>query len=210
MFALQRAVEPVFDQPLARAEDGREAGVEGFRDPAVAPTFARFGDIGFQQDTRFEEFGGGVFALVDQRFKRFALLWTKPDDIFLNRDLWHDPIPDDVVDVARESQIIVGINDVGHYVLKMMEDKPLPMDAGGRGKSLWFTRQLDGWWTTIRYGSSPIPMTDKGDTAMLIGDKLEDVAAFYDAVADSIAKGELDGPIGKLQADRSASLKGSH
>ena len=115
MFPLQRTVEPVFDQPLARAEDGRDAGVEGVRDPAVAPAVAGFGNIGFQQDACFKEFGGGVFALVDRRLERFALFRTQPDDVFFDRNLWHDPIPDDVVDVARESQIDARINDVGHY-----------------------------------------------------------------------------------------------
>ena len=49
-----------------------------------------------------------------------------------------------------------------------------------------------------------------GQTAMLISEKLEDVAAFYDAVSAAITKGELDAPIAKLQAERSASLRGSH
>ena len=49
-----------------------------------------------------------------------------------------------------------------------------------------------------------------GQTAMLISEKLEDVAKFYDAVGEAILKGELDAPIAKMQAERSAALKGSH
>ena len=49
-----------------------------------------------------------------------------------------------------------------------------------------------------------------GQTAMLISEKLEDVATFYDAVAKAIQAGELDAQIGKLQAERSAALTGSH
>ena len=47
----------------------------------------------------------------------------------------------------------------------------------------------------------------KDDTQLLIG-KLEQVTPFFDAVAAAIQKGELDGPIGKLQAEKSAALKG--
>ncbi|MSP01797.1 MAG: hypothetical protein EXR07_12225 [Acetobacteraceae bacterium] len=96
------------------------------------------------------------------------------------------------------------------YVTLVAEDKPLPKNQASREASTWFCRQLDGWWTTVRYGQISIPMTDKGETAMLIGDKLEDVAAFYDAVITAITKGELDTQIGKLQADRSAALRGTH
>ena len=62
----------------------------------------------------------------------------------------------------------------------------------------------------MRYGQISIPMTEKGETAMLISDKLEDVAKFYDAVGEAILKGELDAPIAKMQAERSAALTGSH
>ena len=41
-----------------------------------------------------------------------------------------------------------------------------------------------------------------------IPDKLEDVAAFYEAVFQAIVKGELDAQIGKLRGERSAALTG--
>ena len=43
---------------------------------------------------------------------------------------------------------------------------------------------------------------------MLIGPKLEDVAAFYDAAAAAIAAGELGVQIGKLEAGRPDKLSG--
>ena len=41
---------------------------------------------------------------------------------------------------------------------------------------------------------------------MLVSEKLEDVLSFYGAVKMTIGKGDLDAPISKLQAERSAAL----
>jgi hypothetical protein len=90
------------------------------------------------------------------------------------------------------------------FVAPVAENKPLPKNEAGREASTWFSKQADGWWTSIRYGQLSIPIAD-GQADMLIGPKLEQVAAFYDAVAAAIANGELDGAIGKTgQARKTA------
>jgi hypothetical protein len=90
------------------------------------------------------------------------------------------------------------------YVALVVEDKPLPK-KGEREVTLWFSKQTEGWFTTIRYGQQAIPFDGGAD--LLIG-KLEDVATFYDAVAQAITAGELDAQITKLQTERSAALAG--
>jgi len=42
------------------------------------------------------------------------LFRAKSDDVFPDLDLWHDPIPGNVDNVARESQMPVDFNDAGH------------------------------------------------------------------------------------------------
>ena len=49
--------------------------------------------------------------------------------------------------------------------------------------------QLEGWWTTVRYGQQAIPISEKGEVATLVFEKLEEVAAFYVAVAEAIGRG---------------------
>ena len=94
------------------------------------------------------------------------------------------------------------------FVALVADNKPMPKNDAGREASTWFSKQLDGWWTSIRYGQLSIPIGEKGETDMFIGPKLEDVATFYDAVAVAITAGELDAQIGKLQEARSAALTG--
>ncbi len=63
-----------------------------------------------------------------------------------------------------------------------------------RGRD-WLSKHNNGWWTSIRYGQVPIPIDDGGQA--LIG-TLEEVAAFFAAVAVSIEREELDAQILKL------------
>jgi hypothetical protein len=63
------------------------------------------------------------------------------------------------------------------YVALVAEGKTLPKTEGGRDAQVWFSKQLDGWWTSIRYGQAAIPIAE-GQADMLIGPKLEDVAVF--------------------------------
>ena len=107
-----------------------------------------------------------------------------------------------------KTKIIEAIKVQKGYLADTIAGKTIPKTSGNRERSLWFVKQADGWWTTVRYGQIPIPISGT-ETAVLISEKLEDVAAFYDAVAKAIQAGELDAQIGKLMADRSASLKGS-
>jgi len=93
------------------------------------------------------------------------------------------------------------------YVALVAEGKTLPKNDAGRDLSTWFSKQTDGWWTSIRYGQLSIPIDGK-NADLLIGPKLEDVGTFYDAVSEAIQKGELDAQILKLQTERSAALTG--
>jgi hypothetical protein len=113
----------------------------------------------------------------------------------------------DPVALAKEGIIKAATQQkalVGHTQRK----EKLPQSKGGRAVSTWFNYQHDGWVTTIRYGQLSIPLDDKGTTGVLVGPNIEDLTSFYDAVIESIRKGELDTVIGDLQKKRSASLKG--
>jgi len=92
------------------------------------------------------------------------------------------------------------------YALLVAEGKPLPKSPGGREASIWFCKQLDGWWTTVRYGQQAIPISEKGEVAMLVSEQLEEVAALYEAVAESIERGELDAQILALHQAKSKAL----
>ena len=92
------------------------------------------------------------------------------------------------------------------YALLVAEGKPLPKTQAGREAGIWFCKQLDGWWTTVRYGQQAIPISEKGEVAMLVSEKLEEVAAFYDAVVEAIERGELDTQILTLHQAKSKAL----
>jgi hypothetical protein len=58
-----------------------------------------------------------------------------------------------------------------------------------------------------------IPISEKSEVAVLISEKLEEVAAFYDAVAEAIEpieRGELDAQILALHQARSKALTEAH
>jgi hypothetical protein len=103
-----------------------------------------------------------------------------------------------------KSKVLDALKVQKTYVALVAADKPLPK-RGDREASTWFKKENDGWWTSIRYGQVPIPIDGQPD--LLIG-KLDDVATFYDAVAQAISKGELDSQIADLQTKRSAALSG--
>jgi hypothetical protein len=91
--------------------------------------------------------------------------------------------------------------------LTLTDDKPLPKAKGSeKTVSTWFSKQNDGWWTSIRYGQVSIPFGAGGETDLLIGD-LKALLGFYGAVKQAIEAGELDGPVGKLQAAKSEALR---
>jgi hypothetical protein len=110
---------------------------------------------------------------------------------------------------AAKGKVLGAIDTQEQFVRDVMDGKALPKGkSGDKTVSTWFSKQNDGWWTSIRYGQAPIPIGEKGETDMLISDKLADVLTFYGAVKIAIGKGELDAQIGKLQAEKSAALKG--
>src|SRR3954471_14217075 len=111
---MQHRVETLFDQPLPRPVDGREAGAEGCHDAFVTPTLTSLRNIGLEQDLSLQNLTGGVRALANNRFQRSTFFRAQSDDVLLDLDPWHDPIPGNVDDVARESQIPVGFNDASH------------------------------------------------------------------------------------------------
>ncbi len=106
-----------------------------------------------------------------------------------------------------KSKILAAIDVQTGYARLLIEGRPLPKKGGDKTVSTWFSKQNDGWWTSIRYGQQAIRI-DGENVDMLISTKLEDVIAFYAAVKTAIGKGELDTQIGKLQSERSAALKG--
>lgn len=115
----------------------------------------------------------------------------------------------DPLTLAKQ-KVIAALDTQEGFVRDLMDNKALPKAKGGeKTVSTWFSKQNDGWWTSIRYGQISIPLGEKGETDLLIGE-LKDVLSFYGAVKIAIGKGELDAQIGKLQSERSASLRGSH
>jgi hypothetical protein len=61
-----------------------------------------------------QDLRGRVRALMDDCFKRPAFFHAQHDDVLPDPDLWHGPIPGDVDDVARKSQMPVCLDDAGH------------------------------------------------------------------------------------------------
>ena len=115
----------------------------------------------------------------------------------------------DALTLAKR-KIVDALKVQASYALLLAEGKPLPKSQAGREAGIWFCKQLDGWWTTVRYGQQAIPISEKGEVAMLVSEKLEEVAAFYDAVAESIERGELDAQILALHQAKSKALTAAH
>lgn len=108
---------------------------------------------------------------------------------------------------AAKSKVLAAIDTQEQLVRDLIDGQPLPKSGKGeKTVSTWFGKQNDGWWTSIRYGQVSIPIGERGETDMLIGD-LNGLLGFYGALKIAIVAGELDGPIGKLQAEKSAALK---
>ena len=108
---------------------------------------------------------------------------------------------------AAKNKIIAAVGQQEAFVADLIDNKPLPKSKSGeKTVSTWFSKQNDGWWTSIRYGQVSLPLGPNDETDLLIGD-LKSLLGFYGAVKIAIGKGELDGPIGKLQAEKSAALK---
>jgi hypothetical protein len=114
MLSRQDGVEPFLDQPLADPRDSGEAGVQGFHDPAVAPALTRVGDIGLEQNTSLQDRGGGMLALADQILWRRPFILARSNNVLLDHDFRHVPIPGTIDDGVRESENQLGIND-GRY-----------------------------------------------------------------------------------------------
>ena len=112
----------------------------------------------------------------------------------------------DPLTLAKE-KILKAIEQQKVYVALVLDSKPLPK-KGEKTVSVWFSNESDGWCASCRYGQASIQLgANKADTQVLIG-KLADIPAFFDALANAIRGGELDARIGKLQAEKSAALKG--
>jgi hypothetical protein len=110
---------------------------------------------------------------------------------------------------AAKTKIINALSVQEGFVQELIDGTPLPKrDGGAKTVNTWFSKQSDGWWTSIRYGQVAIPI-DGTSTDMLIGE-LKDVLLFYGAVKIAMGKGELDGPIGELQTKKSAALSGKN
>jgi hypothetical protein len=120
--------------------------------------------------------------------------------------------PEQQEQTHRPTDLGPGENSEGHRPAESVRAtrarrKPLPK-KGDKTVSVWFSNEPDGWCAFIRYGQASIPpgKTDK-DKQLLIG-KLDQVSLFSDAVAGAIKGGKLDAANGKLQASKSAALKG--
>jgi hypothetical protein len=85
-----------------------------------------------------------------------------------------------------------------------IEGKPLPKTtfknkAGKertREAALWYSKTPEGYATTVRYGQVPLYKMKQGDKEVPAyfpaGKTPKDLLAFYDKLADSVRKGELD------------------
>jgi hypothetical protein len=79
------------------------------------------------------------------------------------------------------------------------------MKGSTKTVSTWFYKKPDGsYGTRIRYGQQSIPI-DGAETGVHVG-KLEDLSKFYDDVAASINKGEMDALLLKMQTRKSDDL----
>ena len=77
--------EPFFHQLLAHPINHGNAGLQSLDDPAVAPTFAGFRDVGLQQDARLQKPLRRALALADHRVELLTLFRAQPHHITLHR-----------------------------------------------------------------------------------------------------------------------------
>ena len=72
-------------------------------------------------------------------------------------------------------------------VALVAEITPLPKNGRDRETSARFSKQSDGWLTSIRYGQMPIPVGEGGQADILIGAR--NIWRRSDAVAAAICQG---------------------
>jgi len=87
-----------------------------------------------------------------------------------------------------ESKILAALGVQEGYACLPSDGEPLPSN-GEKTVATSFSKQNDGWWSSVRYGQISIPI-DGEKTDMLIGE-LKDVMNFYAAVKMAIGTGAL-------------------
>jgi IstB-like ATP binding protein len=83
LLAAQHRLEALFHQLLAHPVNHGWAGLQRFDDPAVAPAFPGFRDIGLQQDPRLRQPLGRALSFTDQGFKLLPLIRAQPHHMLL-------------------------------------------------------------------------------------------------------------------------------
>ncbi len=107
---------------------------------------------------------------------------------------------------AAKGRVIAGAKAQKGYVVLLLKGDSLPkMEGGKKTVQTWFYKEPNGSYSTrLRYGQSAIPL-DGETTGVRVG-TLEDLIPFYDAVIESIEKGELDAILADMQKAKSDAL----
>jgi hypothetical protein len=115
VFARRHRLEPFLHRLLAGSGDGREAGIRGVRDLAVAPSSAGLSGVGLQQDAGSGQLSAVVPAVSDRGVQLLSPFRTPLPDIVLYGDLLrgHESAPL-LHCSAIDSNIPITINDGGH------------------------------------------------------------------------------------------------
>src|ERR1700730_14235775 len=87
---------------------------------------------------------------------------------------------------SDEEQVLAAMKVRMGRVALVAEITPLPKNGRDRETSARFSKQSDGWLTSIRYGQMPIPVGEGGQADILIGAR--NIWRRSDAVAAAICQ----------------------
>jgi hypothetical protein len=116
MLADQNGFKPFFHQLLAGPRTRIDAGVEGRRDLAIAPSFAGFRGVRLQPDAGLGQLAGRMLSRMYQRGETLPLLTAELHHIFLHGNLFRGHEASPSLRSHRDSEIHREINDGGYIV----------------------------------------------------------------------------------------------
>src|SRR3979411_781111 len=145
MLANQGALDPFFDQPLARPRDRVDTGLQRRRDLAVAPALTTVRGVGFQQDPGLQQLLCWMVSAMDKGGEMLSLLIAQCHYVFLYRDLFpgHQSAPSAATEPSNQTNTAESMTGATSPMADYQIPPPRTLYPGHRG-SVWAVGRQQG------------------------------------------------------------------